>query len=206
MGSPHTPLAALKVDPNHRNPPWPPRGRGWHRCLQQQAATAPHLRWQRRCRPRLAPARTLVSGRACSAARPGASSRPAGAMPPPPALLCLGDSHTAGIQGTDWVGRLDDRMRGRLTVVRAGIGARQHSSALRTCCDVAQPPHAAVLCAYSRQASGASRPTPPLTPPPTRRPVGAPDWPAAAAAAQGAPRARRAGAARGHQRRASSAL
>jgi hypothetical protein len=42
-------------------------------------------------------------------------------------LLCLGDSHTEAILGTDWVGRLGDATRGRfdnLEVVRAGKSER----------------------------------------------------------------------------------
>lgn len=36
-------------------------------------------------------------------------------------LLCLGDSHTEGVFGTDWVGRLTKAVAPKHQVVRSGI-------------------------------------------------------------------------------------
>jgi hypothetical protein len=38
-------------------------------------------------------------------------------------LLCLGDSHTEAIYGTNWVGRLREAVGNKLRVVRAGKSA-----------------------------------------------------------------------------------
>jgi hypothetical protein len=44
-------------------------------------------------------------------------------------LLCLGDSHTEALYGTDWVGRLQQRVGKVLRVVRAGVSALRGGSA-----------------------------------------------------------------------------
>ncbi|KAI8473404.1 MAG: SGNH hydrolase-type esterase domain-containing protein [Monoraphidium minutum] len=54
---------------------------------------------------------------AAGAAAPGAAGGPR-------TLLCVGDSHTEAILGTDWVGRLAAATRSKLGVVRAGKGGQ----------------------------------------------------------------------------------
>lgn len=99
---------------------------GTHICvLLQRAALVLLGRRGRRTPPRAAAGGAALQCRSPAASNVAARAGRAASMAAagPQKLLCVGDSHTEAIAGTDWVGALAAATSGKLRVVREGRGA-----------------------------------------------------------------------------------